>query len=73
MHIPTLEETYEYRITRIIKRYLEDNEVDIKALTPDELEKALWDGKEQLGELLVEDLSTWMGEDDWIKALGDES
>lgn len=65
----TTDELYEYRITNIIKRYLSDNDVKIEDMKPDDLDKAIWNGLEQVGQLLYEDMFQWMSEEDWINKI----
>ena len=73
MEIKTINADYEYRIVNILKEYLADKEVDPSTLQPDMLDKALWNGMEQLGQLLYDDIFEWMSEEDWIKALQGKS
>ena len=42
MHIHTIEEDYEYRIKKLVKKFKQDHEIDVSG---EKLADLLWEGK----------------------------
>ena len=72
MRFSTQEEGFEYRMKSVVGEVLSELEVQPENLTPDELDKLLWDNTELLGQRLYENMNTWMSAEDWLKLLKGE-
>ena len=72
MHIPTIEEEYEYRIKNIVKETLKRLDAEISDFkTTDELLDFLdaKDVRDTFGRMIVEDMTEWT--DDWLEQLSE--
>jgi hypothetical protein len=57
MHIPTIEKDYEYRMRRIVDKFLSDYSQDFEDLSPEEVQEKLWsDYAKEFGRAVLEDM-----------------
>jgi hypothetical protein len=57
MHIPTIEEDYEYRMRHIVDKFLNDYSQDFKDLSPMEVYEKLWnDYLKEFGRAVLDDM-----------------
>lgn len=62
-----MNELYEYRLKNIVRKVLDELELDVEKLDGDELAQKLWENNELLGRAVVQDMFEWMAEDDWME------
>lgn len=62
MHIRTIEEDYEYRMKKIIRKFVKDFEFE--KLNSDELQEKLWnDYSKEFAHAVLEDMSEYAGDE----------
>lgn len=62
MHIRTAEEDYDYRMKRIVKKFVKDNE--LFDLSGDELFQEIWENYvEEFGRAVMEDMEQYAGDE----------
>ena len=60
MHIPTIEEDYEYRMKNIMQKFVKDYE--LKGLNAEELQDKLWyDYAEKFAHAVLQDMTDFSG------------
>lgn len=63
MHMPTIEEKYEYRLKRIIGSLVAQHG-DLQRLPPDKLQDAIWnDYAKEFGHAVLEDMFEFGGDE----------
>ena len=70
----TIEELYEYRVVKLVKDFLNANEIDISTIVNGEhLEDIMSDGVMScpIGAMFLDDIQEWMGFDDLLKQVKD--
>lgn len=68
MHIPTIEENYEYRMKNLIEKFVRDYELrDYKLRdvnNPEELQELLWnDYAEEFAHMVLQDMTDFSGDE----------
>jgi len=67
MQIHTIEMNYDYRIKEITKRLIDRQEKKISDFkNGNQLFDFIWNNRENLGELLYDDMVQFMAEDEWL-------
>lgn len=62
MHIPTIEEDYEYRMKNIMQKFVKDYE--LKGLSAEELQDTLWyDYAEKFAHAVLQDMTDFSGDE----------
>ncbi len=63
MHIPTIEENYEYRMKNIMEKFVTQNE-ELQGLEPEELQDKIWsEYAKEFGHAVMEDISEFSGDE----------
>lgn len=64
MHIRTIEEDYEYRMKKIMKKFMADYGEEFKGLSADEVQGKMWtDFSSRFGKMVLEDMYDFAGEE----------
>ena len=62
MHIATIEENYEYRMSNIIKKFVSDYELE--GLSTEDLQEKLWgDYAKEFAHAILEDMNNFSGDE----------
>lgn len=62
MHIHTIEENYDYRMKRLIKKFVKDYELE--NLNAEELQNKLWDDySKEFARVVLEDMQEFSGDE----------
>ena len=62
MHIPTIEEDYEYRMQNIVRKFVKDYELE--GLSAEELQDKLWsEYTEKFAHAVLQDMSDFSGDE----------
>ena len=62
MHIPTIEEDYEYRMENIMQKFVKD--YDLEGLTAEELQDKLWsEYAEEFARAVLQDMTDFSGDE----------
>lgn len=62
MHIHTIEENYDYRMKRLVERFVQD--YDIEEKDPTELQDKIWmEYAEEFGRKVLEDMIEYAGDE----------
>lgn len=62
MHIHTIEENYDYRMKRLVERFVQDYEIEEK--DPTELQDKIWmEYAEEFGRKVLEDMIEYAGDE----------
>jgi hypothetical protein len=68
MQFHTIDQNYDYRINGIIKQFLIDHDKTAADFTSGEaLMNYLYEYRKTIGEMLINDMSEWGGEDKWLE------
>jgi hypothetical protein len=67
--IRTIEEDFEYQMRQCLERFIDDFELEPDS--GDELFKAIWNNRQEFGELVHNRMVEWMAEDDWLALVQD--
>lgn len=63
MHIPTIEEEYDYRMRNIVKKFVGQYD-ELQGLEPEELQEKIWnDYAKEFGRAILEDMSEFSGDE----------
>lgn len=63
MHIPTIEEEYDYRMRNIVKKFVWQYD-ELQGLEPEELQDKIWnDYAKEFGRAILEDMSEFSGDE----------
>ena len=63
MHIPTIEENYEYRMKNLMEKFIKDHELD-NIHDPEELQDTLWyDYAEEFAHAALQDMIDFSGDE----------
>lgn len=69
MQIHTIEHNFEYQMESCIKQFIEDFELSPE--NGEDLFKELWGNEKEFGRLVINRMSEWMEEDDWLVLVQD--
>lgn len=62
MHIPTIEENYEYRMKTIMKNFVKDYELE--GLSAEELQNKIWsEYAKEFAHIVLQDMSDFSGDE----------
>ena len=63
MHIPTIEEEYDYRMRNIMEKFVGQYD-ELQSLEPEELQEKIWnDYAKEFGRAVLEDMSEFSGDE----------
>ena len=63
MHIPTIEEDYEYRMKRIVENFVKQYN-ELQGIDAEELQDKIWnDYAKEFGHAVLEDISEFSGDE----------
>lgn len=65
MHQITIDELFEHRIAMILKDLFKELEINPQTQDADELMNIIESNPHELGQLLAQDIFTWMSNDEW--------
>jgi hypothetical protein len=66
----TIEMDFEYQMAQSLRELLRRNEKSLDSFeTPNDLMSFLWNEREEFGKIVVERMSEWTSEEDWMSIL----
>lgn len=60
---------YTYQMSIAIKKHLGECELDLADFSPEQLSQWIWDNKDEIGGIIMENMFEFQSDEDWFKAI----